>query len=115
MREGLAGPTGTRIRLIRPEETDAARELLKLGTTGIEEDHFKALAEDRCAGHLLAGLDGAGLSMENLVRAMVSGDRADAWFGMTLPLGAFDREGRMVGALLVLPPSRLLQIVFDGQ
>lgn len=51
---------------------------------------------------------------EPLVRAAASGELQDGALALSLPLVAEDRDGRLVGALLALPPGTVVQTVRDA-
>lgn len=110
--DGLAGPSGTRIRLPRPEESQRVGELLHLATEDLEPEHMAAVATEQIATLLLDGMSGGAKSMiEPLVRAAAAGHLQQAALALSLPLAAQNKDGELVGALLALPPGMVVQTV----
>ncbi|MFB7453258.1 GNAT family N-acetyltransferase [Streptomyces sp. NPDC056194] len=115
LRDGLAGPDGTRIRVARPEDSIHFSDLLTLATDQIEQEHVEGVMAGRCGTWLVDALDEGDQSLTRpLVSAATTGNLQDAALALSLPLVAGDRDGTIVGALLTLPPGSMVQTVQEA-
>jgi GNAT superfamily N-acetyltransferase len=113
--DGLSGPSGTRIRLARPEDSVRFGELLLLATEQVEQEHIDGVVTGRCGAWLVDALaEGDKSLIKPLVLAATEGGLQDAALALSLPLVAEDREGVIVGALLALPPGTMVQTVQEA-
>lgn len=113
--DGLAGPSGTRIRLARPEDAVKFGELLLLATDQVEQEHIEGVATGRCGAWLMDALaEGDESLTKPLVLAATEGRLQKAALALSLPLVAQDRDGAIVGALLALPPGKMVQTIEEA-
>ncbi|MFE1781262.1 GNAT family N-acetyltransferase [Streptomyces sp. NPDC059506] len=114
LRAGWPGPAGTRVRLARAQDTDAADALLETAGVRIIPALRTAIEEGTAAAALLDGLDGTKNTFhEAVARQMAGHTMAEAMSSVSLTLVAADDQDRPVGTLSVTAPGVIIEKAMD--
>lgn len=112
--EGLVLASGVRIRMARAEDVETARRLVALAGSevNLESRLADAVPDGRLGAAVLKGLDEGpeALTYEMAVAASPEGEGSveDLVIGLSCVLVAEHPEDGVVGALVALPPARVL-------
>ncbi|GAA3381453.1 GNAT family N-acetyltransferase [Streptomyces sannanensis] len=110
VRAGWPGPAGTRIRLARVRDTDAADTLLDMAGVRLMPALRSAIETGTSASVLLAGLGGTTKTFfETAVLAFITQPMPESMSGISLPLVAVAQDEKVVGVLAVTAPGTIIE------
>ena len=115
LRAGWPAPHGYRIRLARPGDLDAAADLLEPTGAVFDDDIKQAVRAGATGVGLGIGLDrGKEALLYELACSASAGALEQFFLSMTGLFVAHDPGGRVVGALLAMPPAGVLAQAVQG-
>jgi GNAT superfamily N-acetyltransferase len=117
VRTGWQGPAGTRIRLARGQDVEAANELMATTGDGVRSIPVLAAAieDGSAASAMLAGLGGGSKAYHDAAaRTFTDRPMNEAMTTVSLTLVAADEQDRAVGVLSATAPGTLIEIAMNN-